>query len=97
MKGVRVTFEELEQEVQELKARAAADTAFLRCAIFTMSTMQLGGAKQALDELAEDMTVKLLYMRSVSDKANQAFEERKRFWLDALREEVAARDGVERA
>lgn len=87
-----MTIEQLEKEVQELKARAAADTAFLRCAIFTLSTAQMRGAQMALDRLSEDMAVSLLYMSSASDAANHAFEEQKKFWLDALQAEIAARD-----
>ena len=91
-----MTFEELEKEVSELKARSTADLAFLRCAIFTLSTAQLRGTEQTLSKLSEDMTVRLLFLGSVSDQANHAFEERKKFWLDALRAEVAARDAVGR-
>ncbi len=89
-----MTFEELEIEVSEIKARATADLAFLRCALFTLSTAQLRGAELAMSKLAEDMTVKLLYMRNVSDTANHVFDERKKFWLNALNEEIAARDAV---
>ncbi len=89
-----MTFEELEQEVQELKARATADTAFLRCAIFTLSTAQLRGTKLTMDKLAEDMSVRLLYMPNASDTANHTFEDRKSFWLDALQAEIAARDSA---
>jgi hypothetical protein len=91
-----MTFDELEQEVSEMKARAAADLAFLRCALFTLSTAQLRGAELTMSKLAEDMTVKLLFRENVSDPANHAFEERKKFWTDALRAEVAARDAVGR-
>lgn len=87
-----MTFEELEKEVQELKARSAADTAFLRCAIFTLSTEQLRGAKLTMDKLSEDMSVKLLYMSSASDIANQTFGARTQFWLDALQAELSARN-----
>ena len=80
----------------ELKARSAADLAFLRCAIFTLSTAQLRGTELTLSKLSEDMTVKLLYLGNVSDEANHAFELRKKFWIDALRAEVAARDEVGR-
>lgn len=92
-----MTFEELEKEVQELKARAAADSAFLRCAIFTLGTSQLRDTKLTMDRLAEDMSVKLLYMQSASDTANYAFEEKKKFWLDALQAEIEARDAAESA
>ena len=91
-----MTFEELEKEIQEIKARAMADTAFLRCAIFTLSTAQLRGTKLTIDKLAEDLSVKLLYMGNASDTANHVFEDRKKFWLDALQAEIAARDSVER-
>lgn len=91
-----MTFEELENEVNEIKARAAADLAFLRCAMFTLSVAQLRGAEITMNNLAEDMTVKLLYMQSASDTANHAFEDRKKFWLDALQAEIAARDAVGR-
>lgn len=87
-----MTLEELEKQVQELRARATADTAFLRCAIFTLNTAQLRGTKWTLDRLGEDMSVKLLYMWSASDEANHAFEERKKFWLDALDAEISARE-----
>jgi hypothetical protein len=91
-----MTFEELEKEVNEMKARATADLAFLRCAVFTLSTQQLRGTELTLGKLAEEMAVKLLYRESVSDPENHAFEERKQFWLDALRAEVAARDAAGR-
>jgi hypothetical protein len=91
-----MTFDELEQEVSEIKARASADLAFLRCALFTLSTRQLRGTELTMSKLVEDMTVKLLFRENVSDPANHAFEERKKFWIDALRAEVAARDAVGR-
>ena len=91
-----MTFDELEKEVIEIKARAAADLAFLRCALFTLSTAQLRDAELTMGKLSEDMTVKLLYMQSASDTANHEFDERKKFWLDALKEEIAARDAVGR-
>lgn len=87
-----MTLEELEKEIQGVKARAMADTAFLRCAIFTLSTSQLRGTKHAIERLAEDLSVKLLYMENASDTANHMFEDRKAFWLDALKAEIAARD-----
>lgn len=86
-----MTLEDLHKELQELKARAAADTAFLRCAIFTLGTPQLRGACLAMANLFEEMSVKLLYMQNASDQANHAFNERKKFWLDALEAEIAAR------
>jgi len=91
-----MNLEELEKEVQQIKARAAADTAFLRCAIFTLNTAQLRGAKLTMEKLAEDMTVKLLFMPGASDAANHAFDDRKQFWLDALQAEIAARDSAGR-
>lgn len=91
-----MTFEELEKEVQQLKARATADLAFLRCAIFTLSTAQLRGTKLSMDKLAEDLSVKLLYLPTASDSGNHAFEERKKFWLDALQAEIEARDDAGR-
>lgn len=91
-----MTLEELEKEVTELKARATADLAFLRCAIFTLSAEQLRGTMQVMNKLAEELAVKLLYRQNVTDTANHAFEDRKKFWLDALQAEVAARDAVGR-
>ena len=91
-----MTFEELEKEVSEIKARAAADLVFLRCTMFTLSTAQLRGAELMMNNLAEEMAVKLLYMQNVSDPANHAFEERKKSWLIALQAEIAARDAAGR-
>ena len=94
--GDIVTFEELEQEVAKMKGRATADLAFLRCALFTLSTAQLRGAELAMSPLAEELAVKLLNRADVSDPANHAYEDRKEFWLEALRAEIAARDSVGR-
>lgn len=86
-----MTLQELEIQVQELRARSAADLAFLRCAFFTLTTMQLKCTKATLENLAEDMSVKLLYMGAASDEANHAFQERKKFWLAALDNEISTR------
>lgn len=86
-----MTLEELEKEVSEIKARSAADLAFIRCAMFTLSTAQLRVAELTMSKLSEDMTVRLLYMSSASDTANTAFDERRKFWLDALHAEITAR------
>lgn len=91
-----MTLEELEKEVSEIKARSAADLAFIRCAMFTLSTAQLRGVELTMSKLSEDMTVRLLYMSSASDTANNAFDERRKFWLDALQAEVTARDAANR-
>jgi hypothetical protein len=87
-----MTLQELEKQVQELQARSTANIAFLRCAIFTLSTPQLRGTKETLEKLAEDMSVKLLYMGGASDDANHAFEAQKKFWFDALASEISARE-----
>ena len=87
-----MTLEELERELSEIKARASADLALLRSAVFTLSTEQLRGTEQMMSKLAEEMAVKLLYRENVSDPANHAFGERKRFWLAELQAEIAARD-----
>ncbi len=89
-----MTFEELEKEVGEIKARAAADLAFLRCAMFTLSTAQLRGTALVMPALAEQLAVKLLNRPGVSDPANHAFEERSKYWLDELRAEIAARESA---
>lgn len=89
-----MTLQELEAEVQKIKARAAADTAFIRCAIFTLGTEQLRSTIATMDSLAESMAVGLMFMRSASDEANHEFEARRRFWTDALRSEIAARDSA---
>lgn len=92
-----MTLEELEKEVAEIKARATADSALLRSALFTLSTAQLRGAEITLAKLAEDVSVKLLYANYVPDVANHIFEDRNKFWLDALRAEIAARDAAGRS
>jgi hypothetical protein len=79
-----MTLEELEREVQGLKARAAADTAFLRSMLFALSTEQLRGARQTLATVGEGMAVKLLFMPDVSDTASEEFDQRRRFWLREL-------------
>ena len=92
-----MTFEELEKEVAEIKARATADLAFLRCAMFTLSTAQLRRTALVMPALAEQLAVKLLNRADVSDPANHAYEERAKYWLDELQVELAARDAVGRA
>lgn len=79
-----------------MKGRATADLAFLRCAIFTLSTSQLRGTELTMSALAEEMAVKLLNRADVSDPANHAFEDRKQFWLESLRAEITARDSAGR-
>ena len=86
-----MTLEELEREVQGLKARAAADTAFLRCLLFSASTEQLQGAQQTLATVGEDMAVRLLFMPNVSDTASEEFDQRRRFWLGELEAEIEGR------
>lgn len=87
------TLENLRADLEEIKARSAADTAFLRCAIFTMSTAQLRGTEISLKKLGEDVATKLIYS-SESDGTNQAFSERTQFWLSAIEAEVAAREAA---
>lgn len=84
---------ELRKELEEIKARATADTAFLRCFMFTLGTAQLRGALASLKDLSESMSIRFLY-GTASDTAGETFEQRRRFWLDALEMEIAARDGA---
>jgi hypothetical protein len=86
--------EEIKCEVQKLKARSAADQAFLRSAIFTLSAAQLRGAALTMQKLTEQMSVGLLFNEGVSDTANFEFDERKKFWLNALDAEIAARSAA---
>lgn len=90
-----MNLQELEIEVQKIKARSAADTAFIRCAMFTLGTEQLRSTIVVLESLAESMAVGLMFMKSASDEANHEFEARRNFWIDALRSEIAARDSAE--
>lgn len=88
--------EEIKRELQRIKARSAADQAFLRSAIFTLSAAQLRGAAQTMQKLTERMSVDLLFNESASDAANFEFDERKKFWLKALDAEIAARTAAGR-
>lgn len=82
--------EALRLEVEKMRAREVADTAFLRSTVFTLSTPQLLAGAATMEKVAEDITVTLLY-RNDPQAVTQAYEERRKFWLDALQAELAAR------
>lgn len=83
--------EEVIKEIEAIKARAGADMAFLRCALFTLSTSQLRGAREALKTLSEGLTVHFMYSPE-SETTNAAMIERQQFWLEALDAEIQARE-----
>lgn len=82
--------DELKLEVEKMRARSMADTAFLHSTVFTLSTPQLRGGVQAMSKVTEEITANLLY-RTDPDAAAAAYEERKKYWLNALQAEIAAR------
>lgn len=82
--------EELKLEVEKMRARGLADMAFLHSTVLTLSTPQLRGGAQTMSKVAEELTVKLLY-RVDPEAVTAAYEERKKYWLDALQAEIAAR------
>lgn len=82
--------EELKLEIEKMRARSIADMAFLHCTVLTLSTPQLRGGAQTMAKVAEELTVKFLY-RVDSDAVTATYEERKKYWLDALQAEIAAR------
>lgn len=82
--------EKLKLEIEKMRARSVADMAFLHSTVLTLSTPQLRGGEQTLAKVAEELTVKLLY-RVDPDAVTAAYEERKRYWLNALQAEIAAR------
>lgn len=82
--------EELKLEVEKMRARSLADMAFLHSTVLTLSTPQLRGGVQTLSKVAEELTVKLLY-RVDPEAVSAAYEERKKYWLNALQAEIGAR------
>ena len=82
---------EIEKQVEEIKARVMADSTILRFAILSQSTEQLLQMKANLTEINEALSVKLLYMSGASDVANETFDQRRSFWMDAIDGEISSR------
>lgn len=83
--------DELEREMQELKARSLTDFALLRCLVGVLPTGELAALKLTFAKLAEDLTVKFMY-GSWDEATNQAVQARGELWMGVMSQELQARD-----
>lgn len=81
---------ELEQESQEIKARAMANFALQRCLVAVLPTGELAALERTFSKLAEELMVKFMY-GSFSEATNQAAAASYEDWLGAIRKELQAR------
>lgn len=88
--SMEARLEEVERETQEMKARAMANFALLRCLVGVLPTNQLAGLEQTFAKVAEQLVVEFMY-GSWSETTNEVASASYEDWLQVMRRELEAR------